>query len=171
MTQSINGSTKPRRLLLNPRSSAKSRDLDPHPPGRVASPPHPASARSSSTAPAAFAADIPKRPRYGSMNKVYSDASTALAGLLHDGMVIMAGGFGLCGIPETLIHAIRDSGVKHLTVVSNSAGIDGVGLRLLLETRPIRTMISPYVGENKTFAQQYLSGQLELEFNPQGTLA
>ena len=105
------------------------------------------------------------------MNKVYSDASTALAGLLHDGMVIMAGGFGLCGIPETLIHAIRDSGVKHLTVVSNNAGIDGVGLGLLLETRQIRKMISSYVGENKTFAQQYLAGQLELEFNPQGTLA
>ena len=94
------------------------------------------------------------------MNKVYSDARTALAGLLHDGMVIMAGGFGLCGIPETLIHAIRDSGVKHLTVISNNAGIDGVG-----------KMISSYVGENKTFAQQYLAGQLELEFNPQGTLA
>jgi len=105
------------------------------------------------------------------MNKVYSDASTALAGLLRDGMVIMAGGFGLCGIPETLIHAIRDSGVKHLTVVSNNAGIDGVGLGLLLETRQIRKMISSYVGENKTFAQQYLAGQLELEFNPQGTLA
>ncbi len=105
------------------------------------------------------------------MNKVYSDARTALAGLLHDGMVIMAGGFGLCGIPETLIHAIRDSGVKHLTVISNNAGIDGVGLGLLLETRQIRKMISSYVGENKTFAQQYLAGQLELEFNPQGTLA
>ena len=105
------------------------------------------------------------------MNKVYSDARTALAGLLHDGMVIMAGGFGLCGIAESLIHAVRDSGVKHLTVVSNNAGIDGVGLGLLLETRQIRKMISSYVGENKTFAQQYLAGQLELEFNPQGTLA
>ena len=105
------------------------------------------------------------------MNKVYSDAKTALAGLLHDGMVIMAGGFGLCGIPETLIHAIRDSGVKQLTVISNNAGIDGVGLGLLLDTRQIRKMVSSYVGENKTFAQQYLSGQLELEFNPQGTLA
>src|SRR5438552_899508 len=105
------------------------------------------------------------------MNKVYSDARTALAGLLHDGMVIMAGGFGLCGIPETLIHAIRDSGVKHLTVISNNAGIDGVGLGVLLESRQIRKMISSYVGENKTFAQQYLAGQLELEFNPQGTLA
>src|SRR5690349_2822730 len=105
------------------------------------------------------------------MNKVYSDARSALAGLLHDGMVIMAGGFGLCGIPETLIHAIRDSGVKHLTVISNNAGIDGVGLGLLLEPRQIRKMVSSYVGENKTFAQQYLAGELELEFNPQGTLA
>ena len=105
------------------------------------------------------------------MNKVYSDARTALAGLLHDGMVIMAGGFGLCGIPETLIHAIKGSGVRHLTVISNNAGIDGVGLGLLLETRQIRKMISSYVGENKIFAQQYLAGQLELEFNPQGTLA
>src|SRR5205085_2694058 len=105
------------------------------------------------------------------MNKVYSDARTALAGLLHDGMVIMAGGFGLCGIPESLIHAVRDSGVKNLTVVSNNAGIDGVGLGLLLDTRQIRKMISSYVGENKTFAQQYLAGELELEFNPQGTLA
>jgi 3-oxoacid CoA-transferase subunit A len=105
------------------------------------------------------------------MNKVYSDAKSALAGLLHDGMTIMAGGFGLCGIPETLIHAIRDSGVKDLTVISNNAGIDGVGLGLLLDTRQIRKMISSYVGENKTFAQQYLAGQLELEFNPQGTLA
>src|SRR5436305_13317087 len=86
-------------------------------------------------------------------------------------MVIMAGGFGLCGIPETLIHAIRDSGAKHLTVISNNAGIDGVGLGLLLETRQIRKMISPYVGENKTFAQQYLAGELEIELNPQGTLA
>src|SRR6266516_6431844 len=105
------------------------------------------------------------------MNKVYSDASTALAGLLHDGMVIMAGGFGLCGIPETLIHAIRDSGVKHLTVISNNAGIDGIGLGLLLDTRQIKKMISSYVGENKIFAQQYLAGELEIEFNPQGTLA
>src|SRR6266516_4901779 len=105
------------------------------------------------------------------MNKVYSDASTALAGLLHDGMVIMAGGFGLCGIPETLIHAIRESGVKNLTVVSNNAGIDGVGLGILLETRQIKKMISSYVGENKTFAQQYLANELEIEFNPQGTLA
>jgi 3-oxoacid CoA-transferase subunit A len=105
------------------------------------------------------------------MSKVYSDAHSALAGALKDGMLIMAGGFGLCGIPETLIHAIRDSGVKNLTVVSNNAGIDGVGLGLLLESRQIRRMISSYVGENKTFAQQYLAGELELEFNPQGTLA
>ena len=105
------------------------------------------------------------------MNKVYPDARAALAGLLKDGMLIMAGGFGLCGIPETLIYAIRDSGVKNLTVVSNNAGIDGVGLGLLLDTRQIKKMISSYVGENKTFAQQYLAGELEIEFNPQGTLA
>jgi len=105
------------------------------------------------------------------MKKVYPDAKTALAGLLRDGMTIMAGGFGLCGIPETLIQAIRESGVKDLTVVSNNAGIDGVGLGLLLETKQIRKMISSYVGENKTFAQQYLAGELEIEFNPQGTLA
>jgi 3-oxoacid CoA-transferase subunit A len=105
------------------------------------------------------------------MKKVYSDAKAALAGLLRDGMTIMAGGFGLCGIPETLIQAIRESGVKDLTVVSNNAGIDGVGLGLLLETKQIRKMISSYVGENKTFAQQYLAGELEIEFNPQGTLA
>jgi len=105
------------------------------------------------------------------MRKVYPDARVALDGLLKDGMMIMAGGFGLCGIPETLIHAIRDSGVKDLTVVSNNAGIDGVGLGLLLDTHQIRKMISSYVGENKTFAQQYLAGELEIEFNPQGTLA
>ena len=105
------------------------------------------------------------------MKKVYSDAKSALAGLLKDDMVIMAGGFGLCGIPETLIHAIRDSGVKGLTVISNNAGVDGVGLGLLLETRQIRKMISSYVGENKLFAQQFLAGELQLEFNPQGTLA
>jgi 3-oxoacid CoA-transferase subunit A len=105
------------------------------------------------------------------MKKVYSDARSALDGLLKDGMTIMAGGFGLCGIPETLIHAIRDSGVKNLTVVSNNAGVDGAGLGLLLETRQVRKMISSYVGENKLFAQQYLAGDLEIEFNPQGTLA
>jgi len=105
------------------------------------------------------------------MNKVYADARSALAGLLKDGMTIMAGGFGLCGIPETLIVAIRDSGVKNLTVVSNNCGIDGKGLGLLLDSRQIKKMISSYVGENKTFAQQYLAGELEIEFNPQGTLA
>jgi 3-oxoacid CoA-transferase subunit A len=104
-------------------------------------------------------------------NKVYPDADAALAGVLHDGMMIMSGGFGLCGIPETLIEAIRKSGVKNLTVVSNNAGVDGAGLGLLLESRQIKKMISSYVGENKLFAQQYLAGQLELEFNPQGTLA
>jgi len=105
------------------------------------------------------------------MNKVYADAQAALAGVLKDGMLIMAGGFGLCGIPETLILAIRDSGVKNLTVVSNNAGVDGIGLGLLLETKQIRKMISSYVGENKLFARQYLAGELEIEFNPQGTLA
>ena len=105
------------------------------------------------------------------MNKVYPNAKAALAGLLKDGMVIMAGGFGLCGVPETLIHAIRESGVKGLTVISNNAGIDGVGLGLLLETKQVHKMISSYVGENKLFAQQFLAGELEIEFNPQGTLA
>jgi 3-oxoacid CoA-transferase subunit A len=105
------------------------------------------------------------------MDKVYPDAHAALAGLLRDGMTIMSGGFGLCGIPETLIAAIRDSGITGLTVISNNAGIDGVGLGLLLESRQIRKMISSYVGENKLFADLYLSGELELEFTPQGTLA
>jgi 3-oxoacid CoA-transferase subunit A len=105
------------------------------------------------------------------MNKVYADATSALAGLLKDGMTIMAGGFGLCGIPEVLISAIRDSGVKNLTVVSNNCGTDGKGLGLLLDTRQIKKMISSYVGENKTFMNQYLAGELEIEFNPQGTLA
>jgi 3-oxoacid CoA-transferase subunit A len=105
------------------------------------------------------------------MKKVYPDARTALADVLKDGMLIMSGGFGLCGIPETLILAIRDSGVKNLTVVSNNAGVDGVGLGVLLDTHQIRKMISSYVGENKTFAKQYLAGELEIEFNPQGTLA
>ena len=105
------------------------------------------------------------------MKKVYPDARAALAGLLRDDMLIMAGGFGLCGVPETLIDAIRESGVKGLTVVSNNAGIDGAGLGKLLETKQIKKMISSYVGENKTFAQQYLAGELEIEFNPQGTLA
>jgi 3-oxoacid CoA-transferase subunit A len=105
------------------------------------------------------------------MDKVYPDAPAALAGVLRDDMTIMAGGFGLCGIPEMLITAIRDSGVCGLTVISNNAGIDGVGLGLLLESRQIRKMISSYVGENKLFAELYLTGKLELEFNPQGTLA
>ena len=105
------------------------------------------------------------------MNKVYADAHSALAGLLKDGMLIMAGGFGLCGIPETLINAIRDFGVKNLTVVSNNCGVDGKGLGVLLDTRQIKKMIASYVGENKTFAQQFLAGELEIEFNPQGTLA
>jgi 3-oxoacid CoA-transferase subunit A len=105
------------------------------------------------------------------MNKVYPDARAALAGLLKDGMMIMAGGFGLCGIPETLIMAIRDSGVKNLTIVSNNCGIDGTGLGILLDTRQVKKMISSYVGENKTFMQQFLADELEIEFNPQGTLA
>ena len=105
------------------------------------------------------------------MNKVYASAEDALAGVLRDGMTVMAGGFGLCGIPETLIEAMRKSGVRDLIVVSNNAGVDGIGLGLLLETRQIRKMISSYVGENKIFAAQYLAGELELEFNPQGTLA
>src|SRR5215471_19095914 len=93
------------------------------------------------------------------MQKVYPDARAALAGLLKDGMLIMAGGFGLCGIPETLIQAIRESGVKNLTVVSNNAGIDGIGLGILLDSKQVKKMISSYVGENKTFAQQYLAGE------------
>src|SRR6266511_2849598 len=105
------------------------------------------------------------------MNKVYPDAKSALDGVLKDGMMIMSGGFGLCGIAETLSDAIRDSGVKGLTVISNNAGVDGIGLSRLLEARQIKKMISSYVGENKLFAQQYLAGELQLEFNPQGTLA
>jgi 3-oxoacid CoA-transferase subunit A len=105
------------------------------------------------------------------VNKVHPDAKSALAGLLRDGMTVMSGGFGLCGIPSALIEAIRDSGVRELTVISNNAGIDGVGLGVLLDTRQIRKMISSYVGENKTFMKQYLAGELEIEFNPQGTLA
>lgn len=105
------------------------------------------------------------------MKKIFPDAKNALDGLLFDGMTIMSGGFGLCGIPENLIAAIRDSGVKNLTVISNNAGIDGFGLGQLLETRQIKKMVSSYVGENKEFERQFLSGELELEFNPQGTLA
>jgi 3-oxoacid CoA-transferase subunit A len=105
------------------------------------------------------------------MNKVYPDAKSALDGILRDGMMIMSGGFGLCGIAEVLSDAIRDSGVKGLTVISNNAGVDGIGLSRLLETRQIKKMISSYVGENKEFERQYLAGELELEFTPQGTLA
>jgi len=105
------------------------------------------------------------------MEKVYPDARAALEGVLFDGMTVMSGGFGLCGIPENLILAIRDAGTKELTVISNNAGVDDFGLGLLLWTKQIRKMVSSYVGENKEFERQYLSGELELEFNPQGTLA
>ena len=105
------------------------------------------------------------------MKKVYGSAAEALEGLLTDGMVIAAGGFGLCGIPENLIAAIRDSGVKDLTVASNNCGVDDFGLGLMLQTKQIKKMMSSYVGENAEFMRQYLSGELELEFNPQGTLA
>ena len=105
------------------------------------------------------------------VNKIQPDAAAALAGVLRDGMTIMSGGFGLCGIPSALIEAIRDSGVRDLTIISNNAGVDDAGLGLLLQTRQIRKMISSYVGENATFARQYLAGELEIEFNPQGTLA
>jgi len=105
------------------------------------------------------------------VDKVFPSAEAALAGVLRDGMTIMSGGFGLCGIPNALIEGIRASGVKDLTVISNNAGIDGVGLGVLLESRQIRRMVSSYVGENKTFMKQYLAGELEIEFNPQGTLA
>jgi 3-oxoacid CoA-transferase subunit A len=105
------------------------------------------------------------------MKKVYPDAATALAGIVKDGQTIAVGGFGLCGIPEALIAALRDSGVKNLTAISNNAGVDGFGLGQLLNTRQIKKMISSYVGENKEFERQYLAGELELEFTPQGTLA
>ncbi|MEX0644080.1 MAG: CoA-transferase, partial [Parvularculaceae bacterium] len=105
------------------------------------------------------------------MEKLYANAKTALEGLLFDGMTIMSGGFGLCGIPENLITAARDSGVKNLTIISNNCGVDDFGLGLLLKTKQIKKMISSYVGENKEFERQFLSGELELEFNPQGTLA
>jgi 3-oxoacid CoA-transferase subunit A len=104
-------------------------------------------------------------------SKIYPDAKTALAGVAADGITVMSGGFGLCGIPENLIAALRDSGATGLTVISNNAGVDGFGLGLLLATRQIRKMISSYVGENKEFERQYLSKELELEFTPQGTLA
>jgi 3-oxoacid CoA-transferase subunit A len=105
------------------------------------------------------------------MNKVYPDAASALAGVVKDGQLLAVGGFGLCGIPEALIDALQASGVKDLTVISNNAGVDGFGLGKLLNTRQIKKMISSYVGENKEFERQYLSGELELEFTPQGTLA
>ncbi|MCA3265783.1 MAG: CoA transferase subunit A, partial [Azospirillum sp.] len=105
------------------------------------------------------------------MKKVYKDAKAALDGLLFDGMLIAAGGFGLCGIPELLIDGIKDAGTKNLTVASNNAGVDGFGLGILLQTRQIKKMISSYVGENAEFMRQYLAGELEIEFNPQGTLA
>lgn len=105
------------------------------------------------------------------MNKVYASAAEALAGVVRDGQTIAVGGFGLCGIPEALIAALRDSGAKQLTCISNNAGVDGFGLGLLLATRQIKKMISSYVGENKEFERQYLAGELELEFTPQGTLA
>jgi 3-oxoacid CoA-transferase subunit A len=105
------------------------------------------------------------------VNKIYPSAAAALADVVKDGQTIAVGGFGLCGIPEALIAALRDSGVKNLTCVSNNAGVDGFGLGLLLATRQIRKMISSYVGENKEFERQYLAGELELEFTPQGTLA
>jgi 3-oxoacid CoA-transferase subunit A len=104
-------------------------------------------------------------------SKIYPDAASALRGVVENGMTLMCGGFGACGIPENLIDALKESGVRELTVVSNNAGLDGVGLGLLLQTRQIRKMISSYVGENKEFERQYLAGELELEFNPQGTLA
>ena len=103
--------------------------------------------------------------------KIYPNAQAALEGKLFDGMTIMAGGFGLCGIPENLIAEVKNSGVKNLTVISNNAGVDGFGLGVLLNTKQVKKMISSYVGENKEFERQYLSGELELEFNPQGTLA
>ena len=107
----------------------------------------------------------------GKHSKIYPDAVSALAGVVRDGITVMSGGFGLCGIPENLILALRDSGAKNLTVISNNAGVDEFGLGLLLKTRQIAKMISSYVGENKEFERQFLAGELQLEFNPQGTLA
>jgi 3-oxoacid CoA-transferase subunit A len=105
------------------------------------------------------------------MNKLYPSAKEALTGILKDGQTIAVGGFGLCGIPEALIAAVRDLGTKDLTCISNNAGVDGFGLGMLLQTRQVRRMIASYVGENKEFERQYLAGELELEFTPQGTLA
>lgn len=110
-------------------------------------------------------------PLGGSKSKIYPDAKAALEGVVADGQTLAVGGFGLCGIPEALIEALRDSGVTGLTAISNNAGVDGFGLGLLLGTRQIKKMISSYVGENKEFERQFLAGELELEFNPQGTLA
>ncbi|MGY6519965.1 MAG: CoA transferase subunit A [Lysobacteraceae bacterium] len=111
------------------------------------------------------------QPAARARGKTYEDAAAALADLVRDGQTLAVGGFGLCGIPEALIAALRDSGARDLTVISNNAGVDGFGLGLLLETRQIRKMVSSYVGENKEFERQFLAGELELEFNPQGTLA
>ncbi|MCV3274464.1 CoA transferase subunit A, partial [Roseobacter sinensis] len=105
------------------------------------------------------------------MNKIFETASSALEGVLHDGMLIAAGGFGLCGIPEVLLQAIKDAGTRDLTFASNNAGVDDFGIGILLQTRQVKKMISSYVGENAEFMRQYLCGELELEFNPQGTLA
>src|SRR6187549_3078041 len=105
------------------------------------------------------------------MNKIFPSAAAALAGVVRDGQVLAVGGFGLCGIPEALIDAVRDAGTKNLTVISNNAGVDDFGLGKLLQTRQVKKMISSYVGENKEFERQYLAGELELEFTPQGTLA
>jgi 3-oxoacid CoA-transferase subunit A len=105
------------------------------------------------------------------VNKIFPSAAAALHGIVHDGQLLAVGGFGLCGIPEALIEALRDSGARNLTVISNNAGVDGFGLGKLLETRQISKMISSYVGENKEFERQYLAGELQLEFTPQGTLA
>ncbi|QNN71408.1 CoA transferase subunit A [Thermomonas carbonis] len=118
-----------------------------------------------------FSPRIGARPVASAKSKQYPSADAALSGLVADGQTLAVGGFGLCGIPEALIAALRDSGVKDLTVISNNAGVDGFGLGQLLSTRQIRKMISSYVGENKEFERQYLGGELELEFNPQGTLA
>ncbi len=115
--------------------------------------------------------DAPSRYNVTDMNKVYPNAKTSLEGLTFDGMTVMSGGFGLCGIAENLIVALRDSGVKDLTVISNNCGVDDFGMGLLLQTKQIKKMVSSYVGENDEFERQYLSGELELEFNPQGTLA
>ncbi len=113
----------------------------------------------------------PHSPKETRVNKIFPSAAKALEGLVRDGQLIAVGGFGLCGIPEALIDALRDSGAKNLTAISNNAGVDGFGLGKLLETRQIKKMIASYVGENKEFERQYLAGELELEFTPQGTLA